>query len=89
MDLLRAQHLFYDGPAPAAERHCVVMGGADRYHAMADEAEERYLESMLRSAARSMASRRQGLAPADLQNELKRFRRMALACRARQSPSPR
>lgn len=86
MDPLCALHLLYDGPPPAAERHCI--GSAGRYHAMAAAAEERYLESVARRAARS-AHRRREFGAADMQSELKRFRRMALACRDRQSPSPR
>jgi hypothetical protein len=83
MDPLCALHLFYDGP----ERHCTGIGGAGRYRVMAAAAEERHLESVARRAAWSMAHRRHELAAAELQSELKRFRRMALACRDRQSPS--
>ena len=85
MDSLCALHLFYDGPPPAAERHCAAIGGAGRYRTLAAAAEERHLESVARHAARSLAHRRHESAAVDLQSELKRFRRMALACRDLQS----
>jgi len=88
MDFLHSLHLLYDGPAPAAERICARMGAAARFHAIAGQAEERCLESMVRRAARSMTLRRHGLAAADLQDEVRHFRSLALACRNRQALRP-
>lgn len=88
MDSLCALHLFYDGPPPAAERHCAAIGSAGRYRALAAAAEERHLELAARRAARSTVHRRHESVAADLQSELKRFRRMALACRDRRSAAP-
>lgn len=84
MDSLCALHLFYDGPLPQTDRHRSRAESAARFHAMTAKAEERSLESLAQGAARSMAHRRRDPAVAALQDEVKRFRRMALACRERQ-----
>lgn len=82
MDSLHALHLFYDGPPPEVERHCARTGGAAGVLAAAAEAEMRSLESLTLRTARSLALRRREPAAAALQDELKRFRAIALAHRA-------
>jgi hypothetical protein len=84
MDSLCALHLFYDGPPPESERHRARAKSAAGFHAVTAEAEERNLETLAQYAARSMAHRRGEPATTGLQDEVKRFRRMALACRERQ-----
>ena len=83
MDSFCALHLFYDGPLPQTERRQAQAESVARFHAVTAEAEERGLESLAQGAARSMAHRREP-AVAALRDEVKRFRRMALACRERQ-----
>jgi hypothetical protein len=84
MNSLCSLHLFHDGPLPQAERRQARAESVARFHAVTAEAEERSLESLAQGAARAMAHRRRDPAAATLQNEVKRFRRMALACRERQ-----
>ena len=89
MESLGALHLFYDGPAPGAERAIGRLGSATRLRALMGEAEERFLESIVRRIARSLANDRRGSATASGQVELKRLRQMALICRDRRSVSQR
>jgi hypothetical protein len=83
MDPLRALHLFYDGPPPVTERQRARAGSANGFHMVTAQAEERSLEYLAQRAARSMVRRHDSATDA-LQEEVKRFRRMALACRERQ-----
>jgi hypothetical protein len=86
MQSLDALQLFYDGPVPAQERDAARLGSAASLHRTMEAARERFLETGAHRAARALAGGRGQHQPADLQDELMRFRRMALACRERLLP---